>query len=432
MTFFFTIIFVLLVFWRPQDWLTPWLWGWNILDGVFGAAVLSLLLEIDSGTIRFAPKYLVWVLFGLYFATVFSHVPHTYFGGVLLTWQETLKMCMFTLLLLCTLDRSQRLRTLMIVFVLMSSVMTVHALLQHERGYGFGGQRPIILQTREGVQIRSLFFGIFEDPNDLAQMILLTVPLVFAIPRRLNFFTFLASSGVAYFLIKGVVATGSRGGVIGLSAMVATLIGLKLKLKWLPYYLLFCVVMALVLCPFAGAALDSSAQNRVIYWGMANRVFKQNLFFGIGWGMFWQIAQGNPAHNAFVHCYTEIGTFGFAFWFGLIVLGILGCWRARLALRPFIQKSDEGKYLYRVAGLSLVSMMGFCAAAYFLSRAFVYPFFFMIAHLNAITIVVERMIPMNQRPLLKRGWRMVALLGFGAIGSVIYIYISIILLNKAF
>ena len=77
-------------------------------------------------------------------------------------------------------------------------------------------------------------------------------------------------------------------------------------------------------------------------------------------------------------------------------------------------------------------VMGFCAAGYFLSRAFVYPFFFMIAHLNAITIVVERMIPMDQRPLLKRGWRMVALLVFGAIGSVIYIYISIILLNKAF
>lgn len=432
MTFFFTLLFILLVFWRPQDWLAPWLWGWNLLDGIFGGAILSLLLEVDSGTVRFAPKRLVWILFGLYFATLMSHVPHTYFGGILLTYQETLKMCVFTLLLLCVLDRSERLQSLMIVFVLMSSVMTYHALLQHSRGYGFAGQGPLYLHTHEGLNVRSMFFGIFEDPNDLAQMILLTIPMVFAIPRRMNFFTFGIASGVAYYLVKGVMATGSRGGVIGIAAMLATLFALRLKVKWLPYYLFICVCLGLALCPFAGFALDSSAQNRVIYWGMANQLFKQNPIFGIGWGMFWQVAKGNPAHNAFVHCYTEIGIFGYSFWFGLIMLGILGCWRARVALRPYIESNDEGKYLYRVAGLSLVSMMGFSAAGYFLSRAFVYPLFFMIAHLNAIAIIVERMLPAHEQPLLKGGWRMAALLLLGAGASIIYIYISIILLNRAF
>jgi len=55
MTFLFTFIFMIFVFWRPQDWLIPALFGWPILDVIVGIALLAMLLEIDSKKIHF-PK----------------------------------------------------------------------------------------------------------------------------------------------------------------------------------------------------------------------------------------------------------------------------------------------------------------------------------------------------------------------------------------
>ena len=52
MTFFLTSLFMFLVFWRPQEWLFPFLYGLPILDGVVALAVLGLLIEDSAGTAR--------------------------------------------------------------------------------------------------------------------------------------------------------------------------------------------------------------------------------------------------------------------------------------------------------------------------------------------------------------------------------------------
>jgi len=432
MTFFFTLLFMFMVFWRPQDWLVTALYGWPVLDVVVSVAMLSLVLEVDQGSLRFPRRVpQVYILIGLWFATLMSHVPSTYFGGLMATLPETFKVCFYTLLLICALDRPARIRTVARMLVVMSLFMSVHAILQHEREYGFGPILPMYVPAYLGksAEIRTRFYGIFNDPNDMAQMFAASVPLSFVLFRRGGFFSFLV--GVACSVVLGFAlwTTHSDGGLVSLVVVLGIMVISWFPARWSPRLMILAIVGGLALCPLSSAFMDVAAHERVIYWGLANEVFKSNMLFGIGEGMFWQVAKSRASHNAFVCCYTELGLFGYWFWFSLLVLGILGCWRVRRLLAG--RRDGEARWLYRFSAMALAAVTGFAASSYFLSRTFVYPFFFLFGVLAALPRVTEDHLPEVTEPIVKLDSPTVLFLTLGSVGSVIYIYISILLLNKA-
>lgn len=177
--------------------------------------------------------------------------------------------------------------------------------------------------------------------------------------------------------------------------------------------------------------MDSSAQDRVVFWGLANELFKNSPIFGIGYEMAWMATQkGQALHNAFVTCYTELGLFGYWFWFLLIQLGVVGAIRTRAALRRVAH--PEARALHFLAGQTIVALMGFCASAYFLSRTFIFPLFFLMAMLAAMPRVARRFLPPHHPPLMEKR-RDVYIWGtIGVLISVAYIYVSIVILNKAY
>lgn len=436
MTFFFTSIFILLVFWRPQEWLVPWLFGWPVLDVIVFIALLSLITEVDQGRVRF-PKYRsqIFLLLGLWVASAMSHVVHTYFKGMMETIPDVFKICFFTVLLFCILDRPGHLRALAIMFVMMSCVMAVHAIMQQRLGYGFMGVEPF-LDVRPGHEepvSRSFFFGIFGDPNDLAQILATSIPFTFIMTKRNSFFSVVLGCAVSYLLVMGVIATYSRSGFVALAGVTAVIMILILPVRWMPVLMAGMLAAALALCPLSVAQLDISAHDRVVFWGLANQMFiasPLNFIFGIGYGMFWQVASSRAAHNAFVSCYTELGIFGYWFWFILIFIGVMGAWRVRISLTDV--NGVDAEWTRRFSGICIASMIGFLASAYFLSRTFIYPLFFLAAMLGSLPGIAEKYLPKNH-PALIRPARDVW--GYGTVAtviSIIYIYISIILLNKAF
>jgi len=433
MTFFFTAFFMFWVFWRPQEWLMPQLFGWPILDVVVGISMLTMLIELNEGQLRLEKRMpQVYLLLGLWLAAPISHIPHTYFAGMMQSITPVFKICFFTLLLIVTLDRPERLRIAAILFVAVGATMAVHALLQDTRGYGFAGVPPMYIPAIEDnpPYTRSLFFGIFSDPNDLAQFLITCIPLSFVIFRHRSIFSFLVACGLTWLYVEAMLTTHSRGGVVGLTAIVAVQLLMFFPRKSFLVWLMIGTGGALALCPFAGFALDASATERVVFWGMANTVFKANAPFGIGYGMFWQITAGSrAAHNAFVLCYTELGLFGYFFWFGLLVLAIVGGARARVALRN--TKNPEARWLYRLTGQGIVALMGFCASAYFLSRTFIFPLFFLMAMLGVVPYIARRYLPATYPAMINIKKDVYRLLPLATIASVIYIYVSIVLLNKA-
>jgi hypothetical protein len=436
MSFFFAMVFVVMVFWRPQEWFVTSLYGLPLLDGVVYLSILGLFIEIKAERVRF-PRGLpqIWLLGGLFVAALFSHVPHTYFGGVVATIEPAFKITFFTFLLICVLDSEKRLRWVAVAFVAMSCTMAIHALLQQSRGYGFAGQTPLWIGPigNKPAHFRSQFFGIFGDPNDLAQILTTSIPFVFVLFRG-RFLSFAVGAPVAWLLVQGVLATHSRGGVVALAATSSVLIVLMLPKRWFPFLMTCLLLGALAMCPLSAGYLDKSAHDRVVFWGMANEQFKHNLLFGIGYDMFWQVASSSAAHNAFVLCYTEIGTVGYWFWFGLLSLGVAGVWRGRDALLG--ATDPEGRWLRMFAGMALASTTGFIASAYFLSRTFIFPLFFLFAMMAAVPRVVEdRFVAEGEpleAPLLSWKRDVLKINSIAVLASVFYVYYSIVLLNKAF
>jgi len=436
MTFFFISLFTFLVFWRPQEWLVPWMYGVPMLDVVMWLSLLGFVVEVNEGRIRFPRNSpVLYMLLGLWASAVFSHIVHFFFKGMMDTIPEVFKICFFTAVLFCVLDSAKRLRFMALIFVVMSCVMAVHALMQQKLGYGFAGSEPMY-DLRLGADtptIRSIFFGIFEDPNDLAQIFATSIPFGFILTKRRSLSGFILGCAIAFLLVQGIIATHSRSGIVALTGVFAVLFILFLPSRWMPVLLVVLLVGALIMCVFAGKFMDISAHDRVVFWGYANQTFKSsivNSLFGIGYNMFWQVAEDRAAHNAFVSCYTEIGLLGYWFWFGLIFLGITGAWRTRVALSN--PATPEQAWVRRFAGLCLAATVGFLASGYFLSRTFLYPLFFLIAMLAALPLVADKLLPQGHGPFVRPFRDLIVLNTLVTILSVAYIYISIIILNRAF
>lgn len=432
MTFFFTCLFIIVVFWRPQEWLIPWLYGFPILEVVTALAVLGLLMEASQKRVNFRTDIPhLYLLIGLWVASVLSHVAHTYWEGMMWTIYPAFRLCFFTWLLLIVLDSPKRLRIVAWIMVIMSSMMAFHALMQQKLGYGFAGQPPII-QWRPTLQrnvVRSWFFGIFGDPNDLAQMLSASVPFTFVLTKRSTLFSFLLGCGFSALLVSGIFATYSRGGTIGLIVAVALMIIRFFPSRFSAVSSILVVLIALLLIPYSRPYLDESAHDRVVFWGEANWAFKENPIFGVGYGMLEEEYVGGERsiHNAFVWCYASLGIVGYWFWYGLLQFSMIGAWRALSALKQSTE--EEMKWLRRYAGFSMAGLGSFAVSSYFLSRAFIFPFFFLIGMVGAIPYVVEKLIG---RPII-RPVRDVWVYGtLGALFSIVYIYVSIILLNRVF
>ena len=433
MTFPLTLLFMFLVFWRPQEWLIPWMFGWPLLSVVMYVALLSLIMEVSQGNARLQKSPTIMLAAGLFIATLLSHVAHLYFQGIINTVSPSFKFCFFTVLLLFVINSVERLRAVMLVFILAAVIMSIHVIMEVKTGYGFAGAQPMWdYSVKNDLWIRrGCFFGIFADPNDTAQFLATSFPLVFAYPRRLTPINFLMACGVGWLILMGMNGCYSRGGMIALGSVVMCIVFLKLPRRWVPYAGVTALVAGLVLCYAKGGVLmDFSARERVVFWGYANYAFKHNLLFGLGYGMFWQVAGDRAAHNAFVSCYTELGLVGYWFWFSLMMLGVVGCWRVRGVFnRP---RTGVQSYLKRAAGLSIASMVGFAAAGYFLSRAFVFPLFFLFGMLNVIPLIAKRYLPEDHPPLLNVSTDVFGTGTLTTLGSVVYIYLSILALNKSY
>jgi putative inorganic carbon (hco3(-)) transporter len=433
MTFFLVCLFIVLVFWRPQEWLWPALNGLRILQVIVVAAVISFSAEYKAGMVRTSRRSLPAYLFaGLWVASIMSHVANGYFQGMVDTIPETFKMCFFPALLFYALDRPSRFRAIAAIFVAMSCVMAVHALMQIKLGYGFVGAPPLHMPAdgdKPGYD-RSLFFGIFGDPNDLAQIMATSIPFSFALTRKRSFFGFLIGCAVTWLLVSAILTTHSRGGYVALAVVGSVMIALILPARWLPTLMLVLLVVALMLCPYAGANMDQSARDRIVFWGYANWAFKQHWLFGIGYNMFWQVTTHDmTAHNAFVFCYTELGFFGYWFWFCLLQLSLLSAWRTRVALRD--AKTVDAMWLKRFTGLGIAALAGFSASSYFLSRAYIPQLFYLFALLCALPFVAREYCAENRTPVASVGKDL--LIGtVGSVVSILYIYFSILLLNKAY
>jgi len=123
---------------------------------------------------------------------------------------------------------------------------------------------------------------------------------------------------------------------------------------------------------------ESSAFGRVELWYGGIQLLKSSPLFGVGYDMFMEELP-QTAHSSFILAAAELGFLGLMAWVGLLYSSFKGL--------SIIQENDERLYNYALGLQS--SLVGFCAAAFFLSRTYIILPFMLVALSGSLMYVAH-------------------------------------------
>jgi hypothetical protein len=230
------------------------------------------------------------------------------------------------------------------------------------------------------------------DPNDFAQLIACTVPLIliFWRPKKMFRNVALVVTPVC-LLLFGAFLTHSRGGMLAILA--TALVASRRRIGTLPAVVvtvgLFVAASALGFTGGRDISADSGAQ-RMDLWGQGLQLLKSHPIFGVGFGNMADYT-GLTAHNSIVVCAAELGLFGLFFWSlflfptvrdilvisspekvseGHAVETAAESTRTRYPHATTKATPIDKAEINRLGSLVVLSLTGFLVAGWFLSRAF--------------------------------------------------------------
>lgn len=260
--------------------------------------------------------------------------------------------------------------------------------------------------TRYG-RVRGAVGGMFGNPNDLAMNLVTFLPLALAgglapLGRRKRIFC----CGLVMLLLAAIVATGSRGGFIGLMA-VLVLSGIWLWRRR-PGMIGAGLIAAMLALPFVPAAYwermasigdeqqdqTGSFEARRILIREAFQAFLDRPLTGVGAGQFRNYApEGrteawHESHNVLLQLAADLGIFGPLILLFLIWRGFGSVRSSRRMLRifrrepdraliPFSRSERETLELFAV-GVG-IALAGWFVCAQFLSIAYNWTFYYVLA-----------------------------------------------------
>ena len=235
--------------------------------------------------------------------------------------------------------------------------------------------------------------------------------------------------GVPVTAVMSVVATNSRGAMLGIAAVgLWMLLRTRYRVKAL-IGLGFLGVLVALLMPqetkdrFNTMGDDETSRTRLTYWRHGIEIFKEHPVSGIGyenWGEYYRQNYGKMAlpHNIFIQAGAELGAVGFISLLGLIVSSFVVTYRTRkLANRM----GAAGKFLSATARGLDGAMIGYLTSGFFITVLF-YPYLWfalgMTAALYAVTVAEAARnpaapaapvpVPVGAAPRQAVGWRTAA------------------------
>ena len=178
------------------------------------------------------------------------------------------------------------------------------------------------LLVENHVLLRIQGIGVIADPNDLAQVLIISIPLLWLRWQKGKFFTNTLFTLIpALILAAGVYFTHSRGGTVGLLAIV--FFGFKDKLGTVKSGILAGIATVGLLASgiSGGRGMNQDDGNRLSLWHRGLELVREHPVFGVGMGNYGMFTDhGLTAHNSFILCMAELGSIGYFLWLGIIVL----------------------------------------------------------------------------------------------------------------
>ncbi len=326
------------------------------------------------------------VFFGLVTIGVFAG---TNTGNAFGYWKDTyIKIAIMVFALAWLLRTPGDFGKLLLVMLGSAALVALVALQNKAAGIG------LVEGTR--VTIGRDIGSMLGDPNDLSLVLLFGAGWALAAADTSGLGRPARLAGLFIFILIAcaVVATQSRGGLLGIAAVVGVFASRRVKSKLLLGSL--GVLAMAVLFAVAGIddrqsggahedGIDESAMGRIYAWQAAIGMALANPLFGVGIDNFffnyylfsphWD-GQNHAVHSTWFGVMAETGIVGFLNFVGMVgALGI-SAWRVRDTLLA----DPETPAVMRATGSALVGgFTGFCVSGTFLTQGFVWPIYVMLA-----------------------------------------------------
>ncbi len=388
MGFALTLLYVVMLFIRPQELHPDWA-AYGIMDVLGSLALLGTLLSLAMGNrpnlrgpeLPLGVAFLAWSAFSVAAAVRWLGGAATAFWG--------LNISFFTLVLVM-LNVSTRKRLSILVGTACVSLLLVLA--QATRAYYSGVEEsPFFLETAARGSIDTFVdsadestaapdedsgesgaprllvkrirgLGFLHDPNDLAQALASIIPLIALLWRGRSP---IWNAGMVLVPIAGVfwgiLLTRSRGALVSLGLLLAVALLHRLKRRTRHPATLAALLAAgpAFIALFGYAKADASAETRLEAWSAGLLMLKGSPIWGVGSGFFID-HHPHVAHNSYVQCFAETGLVGYFLWLGLMVVSL-----SRLSA---LGASAKDRFWVRWAGALRLSLLAFLFGALFLSR----------------------------------------------------------------
>lgn len=385
------------------------------------AAMMSGLLHRFSFT---APQFCL--LAGFAGALGFSLVYQGWLGGALKALAEfgpALASFLMVAVVASTLRRQKILGVTLIVIALYLSLQG--ALAYH---YGYREDQFIRLvwqEVEEGRFEKTLRRvcgpGFLNDPNDLAQYLLIALALAGGLWRRGQWLRNAVLLGLpACWILYGLFLTRSRGAVVGLAVMIALAVRDRFG-KTGAWVMSVLIALGLLGANFGGARAlslrEASIAGRLEAWSAGLQMLKSSPLFGVGFGNFTDHHE-LTAHNSFVLCFAETGLTGYFFWLGLLVATARDLGR----LSGLVAADEAQAEVRRWARTLRVAFYTFLATAWFLSRTYI-PTLYLLIAMGIGLREIARQQGWAQFPGLDRKW-LATTLGL-EFASVTLVYLTV-------
>jgi putative inorganic carbon (HCO3(-)) transporter len=289
-------------------------------------------------------------------------------------------------------------KVLAMFVALVGGFLGVYAIDQVANGIGWAGT-----ELKGG---RVYYLGLLSDPNDMANVMLMALPLSLFLLRLDGGSIILKLTGLAcfVFILIGVALTQSRGAVVAIAIMLILFFAIQRR-NWRVLLLippLFFAFQLIVPERFSGedATAEASSAGRINAWSVGINLLKSSPLFGVGFGNFTDYYR-LTAHNSFVLAFSELGLFGYIIWFYMIFASFYICWMMRSSDIPGETRSKE-----RVADYSRVqfafntlfySMVGISVTSFFLSRTYMPALYLLVGMIFGLYTMSVNVFGINER-----------------------------------
>lgn len=378
------------LFLRPAD-LVPALDHWPIYQFLILACLVvaarSILRHLAFDQLNNQP--VTACLFWLLVSIGMSHLAHGFFWGARASMLEFCKPAAFYFLMIGLINTPQRLimfcKLLALIITAVAclalldryGVLTIAALESIQDRGGSAASGTMVVERIRGT-------GIFHDPNDFGLILVTGVVLSFAFLSRPGTgwprYVWLVPTGL---LLLVLAMTHSRGAFLSLACGIPAALAYR---RGVATGILSVLALPVVGMLFSGRMTDLDAlnagtgQSRIQIWSDSLLVFRQNPLFGLGEGMLVE-EYGVVAHNSFIHCFAELGSFGGVAFLSCFLAAGLGLWALRQQ-SPIREEqsgvSRELRDLAHIRGFVFAALAAYVGGMLALSRQFVTPTFLLL------------------------------------------------------